>query len=67
MSLAGFDDIVRLEKEFGSDFLAEIMLKAEPGWIDARSWELWRGRLMRATNRDIPAEPPVRSFDVGTV
>ena len=67
MSFAGFEDIVRLQKDLGPDLLTEIMLKAEPGWIDERSWEFWRGRLMRATNCDIPVEPPVRSFDVGTV
>jgi hypothetical protein len=67
MSLAGFDEIIQLERELGADRLAEIMLKAEPGWIDARSWEFWRGRLTLATGRDIPAEAPVRSFDVGTV
>jgi hypothetical protein len=67
MSLAGFEDIIRLERELGPDRLVEIMLKAQPGWIDARSWELWRGRLALATGREIPAVAPVRSFDVGTV
>jgi hypothetical protein len=67
MSLAGFDDIIRLERELGPDRLVEIMLRAEPGWIDARSWQLWRGRLTLATGRDVPTEAPVRSFDVGTV
>jgi hypothetical protein len=67
MSLAGFEDIVRLEREVGPDLLADVMLKAEPGWIDARSWEFWRGRLSNVTGRDIPAEPPVRSFHAGAV
>jgi hypothetical protein len=62
MSLTGFDDIVRLEQELGPDRLADIILKPEPGWIDARSWEFWRGRLVLATGRDIPAQAPVRSF-----
>lgn len=63
MSFAGFDEIIRLERELGPDRLADIMLEAEPGWIDARSWEFWRGRLTHATGRAIPAEAPVRSFD----
>jgi hypothetical protein len=67
MGLAGFDDIIRLERELGPDRLVEIMLQAQPGWIDDRSWELWRGRLKLATGRDIPTKAPVRSFDVGTV
>jgi hypothetical protein len=67
MSLAGFDEIIQLERELGPDRLVEIMLKAEPGWIDARSWELWRGRLTLATGRAIPAEAPVRSFNARPV
>jgi len=39
MSLAGFDEVIRLKRELGRDRLAEIMLSAQPGWIDARSWE----------------------------
>jgi hypothetical protein len=67
MSLAGFDEMIRLEQEVGPDRLVDIMLRAEPGWIDARSWEFWRGRLALATGRSIPPEAPVRLFDVGTV
>jgi hypothetical protein len=67
MNFAGFDEIVRLERELGPDLLADTMLGAEPGWLDARSWEFWRGRLMLSTGRDIPADAPVRSFDVGPV
>ena len=67
MSMAGFDEIRRLEQMLGYDCLAETMLQAEPGWIDERSWEFWRGRLMRATGRRIPDVSPVRSFDAGSV
>ena len=45
MDLASFDDVRRLEKRLGPHRLAEVMLKAEPGWISERSWEFWRGRL----------------------
>jgi hypothetical protein len=67
MSLAGFEDVRRLEQTFGHDLLANTMLKAEPGWIDERSWEFWRGRLTRGTGRKIPEAAPCRSFDVGSV
>jgi hypothetical protein len=67
MTLAGFDEVLRLERELGPDLLTETMLRASPGWIDPRSWEFWRGRLTRATGRSVPADPPVRSFDVGSV
>jgi hypothetical protein len=67
MCVAGFDDVRRLEQMLGSDRLAEAMIRAEPGWIDERSWEFWRGRLMQATSRRIPDAAPVRSFDAGLV
>ena len=67
MGMAGFDEIRRLEQVLGHDHLVETMLRAEPGWIDERSWEFWRGRLMLATGRKIPDDAPVRSFDAGSV
>jgi hypothetical protein len=63
MSMAGFEEVRRLEQVLGCDLLAQIMLQAEPGWIDERSWEFWRGRVMRATGRRIPDAAPARSFD----
>ncbi len=67
MSLAGFEDVRRLEQTLGADRLAQIMLIAEPGWIDERSWEFWRGRLMLATGLKIPDAGPRRLFDVELV
>lgn len=63
MNFAPFEIVLRLEKELGSDRLAEVMLGAEPGWLSDRSWEFWRGRLVLATGRTIPEESPRRSFD----
>ena len=65
MSMAGFEEVRRLEQTLGHDRLADAMLQAEPGWIDERSWEFWRGRLTFATGRKLPDEPPARSFDAG--
>jgi hypothetical protein len=62
MNLASFEDVRRLETVLGADQLTEVMLNAEPGWIDERSWEFWRGRLALATGRAIPESPPRRSF-----
>jgi hypothetical protein len=62
-SMAGFDEMRWLEQVIGCDRRADVMLEAEPGWIDERSWEFWRGRLTLATGRRIPDEAPVRSFD----
>ena len=65
MNLASFEDVRRLEKVLGPDLLAEIMLEAEPGWLNERSWEFWRGRLELVTKRSIPVSPPRRSLDAG--
>jgi len=62
MNLASFEDVRRLETVLGADQLIEVMLQAEPGWIDERSWDFWRGRLALATGRAIPETPPRRSF-----
>jgi hypothetical protein len=42
------------------------MLHAEPGWIDDRSWQFWRGRLSFAVGAVIPRKPPQRLFDAAT-
>jgi hypothetical protein len=65
MNLATFDDVRRLEKTLGPHRLADALCEAEPGWINERSWEFWRGRLAVATGRVIPNAPPRRSFDAG--
>jgi hypothetical protein len=67
MSLASFAEVRQLETMLGREPLVEAMLQAEPGWIDDRSWEFWRGRLALATGRAIPEEPPRRIFDAGEV
>jgi hypothetical protein len=63
MDLAPFETVLDLERELGAEHLADIMVAAEPGWISDRSWEFWRGRLVRATGRAIPEAPPRRSLD----
>src|SRR5262245_37273315 len=63
MDLAPFETVLHLERELGAEHLADILVAAEPGWISERSWEFWRGRLVRATGRTIPEEPPRRSLD----
>jgi hypothetical protein len=62
MNLGTYDDILLLEQTVGQSRLVEIMLRAEPGWINDRSWEFWRGRLSFATGAAIPDKAPRRSF-----
>ena len=62
MNLGTYDDILLLEQTIGRPRLAKIMLHAEPGWINDRSWEFWRGRLSFATGAAIPDRAPRRAF-----
>jgi hypothetical protein len=62
MNLGTYDDILLLEQTVGRARLAEIMLHAEPGWLNDRSWEFWRGRLSFATGEAIPNQAPRRAF-----
>jgi hypothetical protein len=62
MNLGTYDDILVLEQTVGKSRLVEIMLRAQPGWINDRSWEFWRGRLSFATGAAIPDKAPRRSF-----
>lgn len=63
MNLGTYDDILLLEQTMGRGRLVNVMLHAEPGWIDDRSWEFWRGRLSFATGAAIPQSAPRRTFD----
>jgi hypothetical protein len=67
MDFAPFEDVRRLETVVGADRLLDVMVRAEPGWLSDRSWEFWRGRLRRATGRDLPEEPPRRTLDAAAV
>lgn len=66
MMFASFADVIMLENALGASQLVEVMFAAQPGWLDDRSWEFWRGRLTLATGRTIPDEPPRRSFNAET-
>jgi len=66
MNLGTYDDILLLEQTVGKPRLVEIMLQAEPGWFNDRSWEFWRGRLTFATGAVIPDKAPRRAFHAAT-
>jgi hypothetical protein len=66
MNLGTYEDLLLLEQTFGRAHLANVMLHAEPGRINERSWEFWRGRLSLATDIAIPVGPPRRLFDAAT-
>src|SRR3979490_3056863 len=62
MNLGTYDDILLLEETVGKARLLEVMLRAEPSWINDRSWEFWRGRLSFATGASIPKKGPRRAL-----
>jgi hypothetical protein len=63
MDIGTYEDILRLEAAVGRERLAEVMRHAQPGWISARSWDFWRGRLLAQAGLQTPEHPPKRSFD----
>lgn len=67
MNLGTYDDLLLLEDVAGRPRLVEVMLRAEPGWIDDRSWEFWRGRLTLATGMAIPEKAPRRVFHAAAI
>jgi hypothetical protein len=60
MDFGTFDDIVAVEQAAGEKRLAEVRLRAEPGWFSDRSWESGRGRLSLAAGGANPDEAPRR-------
>jgi hypothetical protein len=63
MDIGTYEDILRLEAAVGRERLAQVMRQAEPGWISARSWDFWRGRLLAQAGLQTPEHPPKRSFN----
>jgi hypothetical protein len=62
MDIGTYDDILRIEAALGHERLAEVMRHAGPGWISARSWDFWRGRLRAQAGLVTPERPPRRGF-----
>ena len=62
MDIGSYEDILRLEAVLGRERLAEVMRHAAPGWISARSWDFWRGRLRAQAGLEVPERPPRRTF-----
>jgi hypothetical protein len=67
MNFGTYDDIRRLEAAYSPRELRAVMLRAQPGWIGARSWDFWRGRLAFAGAEPIPQGPPRRTFDAAVL
>ena len=66
MNLGTYDDILLLEQTVSKARLVEIMMNAEPGWLNDRSWGFWRGRLSFATGAEVPDQAPRRALHAET-
>jgi hypothetical protein len=67
MDIGSYEDILRLEAMLGRERLANVMRHAAPGWIGARSWVFWRGRLRAQAGLEVPERPPRRTFYAAAV
>jgi hypothetical protein len=67
MDIGSYEDILRIEAVLGRERLADVMRHAQPGWISARSWNFWRGRLRAQAGLELPERPPRRTFYAAAV
>lgn len=59
MNLGAWEDVVRLADSAGEDYLQHVLLAAEAGQFNQRSWHYWHYRLGLAEYgvRPVPAMP----------
>jgi hypothetical protein len=57
MNRGDFNDITAIIKEFGEDYLRQIVINAEAGQFNERSWHYWHYRLGLASPNQVPALP----------
>jgi len=61
MDIGDYDDALALAMQVGNDVLREVLVHAEAGQFDARSWAYWHYRLGLSSVDCVP-ELPVRRF-----
>lgn len=60
MNIGDWDDVLALEGIVGEDYLREVLLNAEIGQFNARSWHYWHYRLGLARYGTVPTMPTRR-------
>lgn len=61
MNLGTFEDAVQMVEATGEEYLHGVLLRAEAGQLNARSWHYWHYRLGLAEYGRIPVPPmPMR-------
>ncbi len=61
MNIGDYDDVQALAASVGDDALREVLIHAEAGQFNERSWAYWHYRLGLAGVGQVPATP-VRRF-----
>jgi hypothetical protein len=57
MNIGDYDDVQRLAKGFDDDYLRRVVVNAEPGALNERSWTYWHYRLGLAKPGKVPPIP----------
>lgn len=60
MNIGDYEDVQSLVRDAGVPYLREIVLHAEAGQFDARSWTYWHYRLGLSNPGEVPALPQRR-------
>ena len=55
--MGDYDDVQLLVSEAGNDYLRDILINAEAGQFNARSWNYWHYRLGLASPGKVPHMP----------
>ncbi len=61
MNLGDYADVQALASQVGDEVLREVLIHAEAGWFNERSWAYWHYRLGLSDVDKVPALP-VRRF-----
>ena len=61
MNIGDYDDVQMLAAQAGDDYLREVLVNAEIGQYNARSWAYWHYRLGLAVPGQVPAMPQRRT------
>ncbi len=57
MDIGGFEDAMRMRRILGDEPLREALRRAQPGWLNIRSWHYWHYMLDMAEPDQVPPLP----------
>lgn len=60
MNIGDYEDVQALVKQVGDDVFREVLIHAEAGQFNERSWAYWHYRLGLATEGHVPTLPKRR-------